>query len=385
MPPARAVGFKDGDQLGCATWRWQGAVRTRRIRATKEERAAKGFWDVYAGQPESSIPGAGIESVAKHMMGILYILCRWRTIGGCRLGDEIQVAAGCRSENEAFRTPVSARPAWVKAKGDEMRKGVIQRLLLVRPRASRPNCYFALSTMSTTRINVNTNKGFQARLITTVASDTTACELLIRSAIPRQTPAFAERLSILESRLVDHFRGPQWATNMVSAFLHWCKKAGSVPKALKGAINHRKALRRSFRKQKLRFICEAGLAASPSERAEFLGQIPTAKIAPLPTAYPPVGHWTRETDSIGNKWDYHMRFGYQPDKRMKRHEIHELIPENLQRDILEDESLLVKDPQGKCALLVVRDFCPVQSALQFVDDAVKEATACRRSIRVSKL
>jgi hypothetical protein len=108
-------------------------------------------------------------------------------------------------------------------------------------------------------------------------------------------------------------------------------------------------------------------------------------MAKRPTAYPPFGKWVCETDSIRKLWHYHLRYDPQADKRLPRHEPVVIKASKLDRVIKEDQSCIVRDPITKeIVLIVLRDIVNDMDVLDWLDDAVEEATSTRRNIRVSR-
>ncbi|RDB16111.1 hypothetical protein Hypma_003381 [Hypsizygus marmoreus] len=201
------------------------------------------------------------------------------------------------------------------------------------------------------------------QIIRSAASDPAARDLLVKSAIPRHRSAFTEKLVSFEPSLNDNFREPERDNKLIDAFLDWCAKAKQIPEALKTAINERKSLKGRFRKLKRRFIRDAGLAPNEARQASS-----SPKFLPPPSLLcPPRIH--------------PLAIGF-TNKRKKKLSMHALIPENLQHDILEDQSRIFRDSEGNFIGMVKREFLPLQAGVEFVDDAIKEATTYRKSIHL---
>jgi hypothetical protein len=156
--------------------------------------------------------------------------------------------------------------------------------------------------------------------------------------------------------------------------------------AVATAFNLRRKNFLDNRNIKLDFIHRIGLNWSPHTRDSFFKNVRTVYLPKLSTPYPPVNHWMCETNAIDNKWRNYLKYDprAQPDKRRDRLPIFRTDPSNLSLDIGADESVIVRDADtGELIMIVLREFCTDPELLSYIEEIIKQAVQCRRSVRVS--
>lgn len=93
-----------------------------------------------------------------------------------------------------------------------------------------------------------------------------------------------------------------------------------------------------------------------------------------------------ESPEIGDMWHEHIYKGKQPDKRLKRHPFHHIIPAKLKLVIGPDRSIIVRDKKtGEIVLVVMRRPCSDEGAVVAIDATVSDAIKFKKSIRVGEL
>lgn len=135
------------------------------------------------------------------------------------------------------------------------------------------------------------------------------------------------------------------------------------------------------------FLQENDITKAYRENADQLiyesSAVEKVEMEKRPVAYPPLGKWVCDTDSIRKLWHYHLRFDPKADNRLPRHEPIVINERKLDRIIAEDQSCIVRDSTTKeIVLIVLRDIISDMDVLEWLDDIVGEATGTRRNIRV---
>jgi hypothetical protein len=59
-----------------------------------------------------------------------------------------------------------------------------------------------------------------------------------------------------------------------------------------------------------------------------------------------------------------------------------LDPALLMADVLTNESVIFRRPSGNLIGIVIREFCPDEAALKWIDEEIKEAVDDQKSMRV---
>lgn len=110
------------------------------------------------------------------------------------------------------------------------------------------------------------------------------------------------------------------------------------------------------------------------------------ELLPLDTPYPPKDGWVYESETIRSRWEGHLKTGRLHDQRTKCREMVELDPDQLQLDIAETESCIIRDKNtGKIAGMVLRNFCKSPEALAWASSLVHDNTHWRKNVRVCQL
>lgn len=165
-------------------------------------------------------------------------------------------------------------------------------------------------------------------------------------------------------------------------------KEGSFP-ALRAAIEVFKVESEAKRNRKRNFLVENDMTKAYRENPDRLiyssEAVEKISMARRAVAYPPLGKWVCETDSIRKLWHYHLRYDPQADKHLPRHEPVVIAESKLDRVIEENQSCIIRDSiTNEIVLIVLRDIISDMDVLDWLDDIVGEATSTRRNIRVSR-
>jgi hypothetical protein len=215
-------------------------------------------------------------------------------------------------------------------------------------------------------------------LLNRVASDLAALQLLEDSTTPFGQARFQAKLMGL---IPDHFHPKIDKSNIIRCFLSWCA-LHDCPENLKVVARKRREHKIDLRKEKMDFISRVGLNWTKEQRDKYLAGIPIVVVKPLAESYPPLGHWVHETAEIYEKWHKHLSGGKLHDKRTPRHPLLRLDPAMLVADVLTDECRIFREPSGEIVGIAIRDFCRDETALKWLDEAVKQTVDDRRNIRV---
>jgi hypothetical protein len=215
-------------------------------------------------------------------------------------------------------------------------------------------------------------------LLNRAASDPAVLQILEDSTTPFGQARFQAKLMGL---IPDHFHSKINKSNIIRCFLSWCAQY-DCPENLKVAARKRREHKTDMRKEKMDFINKVGLNWAKEQRDKYLAGIPTVAVKPLAKSYPALGHWVYETTEISRKWDEYLSTGKLHDSRTPRHPLLMLDPAMLVADVLTNESRIFREPSGKLAGIVIRDFCPDETALKWMDEVVKQTVDDRRNIRV---
>jgi hypothetical protein len=221
----------------------------------------------------------------------------------------------------------------------------------------------------------------QANLLRDVGNDPDALRFLEYSSLAEVQAAFEAKVM---SHIPARFHPSINEESLLRNFLAWSGNPRlGCPAAVKQAIASRKSRKELRRTQKRDFATIAGLNWPAIRRDQYLSTIPTFFVEELDEPYPPLGHWVCETGRIRAKWEHHIKKGKQPDSRKRRLPMMELEPERLVHDVDESESRIFASKAGS-ALIVLRDFCPDDEALAWVDATVMAGVQARKSVRVSE-
>ncbi|KAF8054723.1 hypothetical protein FPV67DRAFT_1682217 [Lyophyllum atratum] len=210
------------------------------------------------------------------------------------------------------------------------------------------------------RSGTSGKKKFQARLITLVAADDVALRLLEHTKGSAGTQ-FEKRLRELAKEADPS--GNCTSTTATRTFVNWCKNAPSVPRPLSSAL-----ARRATRTGK-------------ANREEYLADIEVKVVKPLRKPYPPPGHIVAESDSAHDAWFQFMEERPIPDKRKAKLAFLRLQKKKLAVNVACDESVIFKTTKGKLVAGVLRDFCPSEEVVKWVDTIIAEALPKVTNIR----
>jgi hypothetical protein len=221
---------------------------------------------------------------------------------------------------------------------------------------------------------------FRSQLQRDVAASKVVLQLLAESAAPESQTAFEDKLlSLIPPSLHNDIE----KRNLFRNFLSWCgDQSLACPAELKEAIGNRANLRMRQRKAKRSFIGRVGLNWERERREQYLSGIPTTTVLELDAPYPPLGHWVFESDEIKEKWQYWISKAPLADVRKKRLPMLRLDPSKLVHDIGASTSMIFQKEGGGLAGLVLRNFCPDDDALAWLDGVIERAVDTRKSIRV---
>ncbi|KAK7047955.1 hypothetical protein VNI00_006283 [Paramarasmius palmivorus] len=139
-----------------------------------------------------------------------------------------------------------------------------------------------------------------------------------------------------------------------------------------------------------RYITVKDLLLNPRDigaRARYetiLDDLPTRTVVDYDQEheYPPRDEWIYDCKEAGEKWRFHITEGPQPDRRIKRKEMHEVDLKELDHDIGPKQSVRFVDGEGALVLLVIRDFCTSDAACEWADSVALRNVDDRRSIRL---
>ncbi|KAG6915602.1 hypothetical protein DXG01_010805 [Tephrocybe rancida] len=163
-------------------------------------------------------------------------------------------------------------------------------------------------------------------------------------------------------------------------FASWCPNDAQTPEAVTQALGARTAAIEQLRRQKRTFVRNNGLHWGEEERRVFLSQIPMKRIDELDTPYPPFEKCIAETKEIADKWEEHLRTGYQPDARTRRLGVVVVEEHKLSHVVKENESVFLEDSHGRLFGGVIWGALS-EELVSLGENAVKRTIPLRNNIR----
>ena len=261
-------------------------------------------------------------------------------------------------------------------------QGVSQTSINNFPRATPPGPGRTTWTAAMATKSFNRSLGDQAVLLREIAVDSEALRLLEFSTTSEVQEAFETKLLFY---IPARFHPDIDRANLCRHFLSWCANPKlTCPPALSQAVSRRKAHKEARRTLKRDFVTITGLNWSDARRDQYLSTIPTIIVDELPEAYPPIGRWMFESESIARKWRHHITKGRQPDARYPRLPMLKLDAQRLAHDVDASESRIFITKAGNLVAAVLRDICPDDEVLTWVDAVIVDTVRLRKSIRVSR-
>ncbi|KAF8057457.1 hypothetical protein FPV67DRAFT_1456085 [Lyophyllum atratum] len=230
------------------------------------------------------------------------------------------------------------------------------------------------------RSGTSGKKKFQARLITLVAADDVALRLLEHTKGSAGTQ-FEKRLRELAKEADPS--GNCTSTTATRTFVNWCKNAPSVPRPLSSALA-RRATRtgKGVQNYRRKVIADLDLNWKKANREEYLADIEVKVVKPLRKApiHPqvtllpsPIVHTTRGS----NSW----RSARSPTSGKQNSHSSGCKKKKLAVNVACDESVIFKTTKGKLVAGVLRDFCPSEEVVKWVDTIIAEALPKVTNIR----
>ena len=212
-------------------------------------------------------------------------------------------------------------------------------------------------------------------------------DILTAATSDNQKTFFITKLLIA---LPDAFSGrtesPPDLFDILTTWFGKFKDASSMFGSVATALKDRRQFFTANRNIKVDFIHRIGLHWSPATRDTFLEGVATILLPKLTTPYPVTKQWMCESDVIDEKWRHYLNYDprAQPDKRRPRQPIFRVDPSHLSLDIGPDQSAIIYDANtGELVMLILRNFCCDPDLLSHIDEIIKQAVDCRKSMRVS--
>lgn len=155
---------------------------------------------------------------------------------------------------------------------------------------------------------------------------------------------------------------------------------------IRNAIRTRKEHLRGIRARKRDTISAGRLNPISFDKDSFLRSIPSHVYARFPTEqeYPSPNLFICESEAI---YDRNTSFLFRrtlADRRIARKFVQTLDVSKLQHDVCEEESGIFFD-ENDMVMVVIRNACPVQELVDFVDATICKIVETRNHIRVRRL
>ncbi|KAJ3573992.1 hypothetical protein NP233_g2057 [Leucocoprinus birnbaumii] len=225
-----------------------------------------------------------------------------------------------------------------------------------------------------------------ALILEQVNADAEACSLLAVATASSTQELFSQYT-------ISKFVPAGFPQDKISDFFHlftvWAGQIGNVYKVqgdrIRAALEYRLAEKKEARWSKRHFIETSGINWKAANKEQFLANIPSVTLqeSPKSCVYPPRNAFVAESRDI---FDHHSKFIYDDplfDKRISRKSIHLLDESRLRLDVPSQESVQVYDEtDGELVVMVIRDVCKNEEALNFADEVIEKAAKTRKSSRL---
>ncbi|KAK7018687.1 hypothetical protein VNI00_018314 [Paramarasmius palmivorus] len=171
-------------------------------------------------------------------------------------------------------------------------------------------------------------------------------------------------------------------------FISWFYNEPHGHRDLWALMDEARANRRNSRQAREKLIADLALNrdSNPSltRAANIFANIPTITV-PKSTnkgAYPRKGYWIADNPGVAAQWDQWVKSGKLHDKQTSRKPLERVDLSQLHFDLGPNDDAYFIGEDGTTEMLVIRDFCPVQEVVDWVDEVVRENVAVSRSIRL---
>lgn len=114
--------------------------------------------------------------------------------------------------------------------------------------------------------------------------------------------------------------------------------------------------------------------------------IQTIYLPKLKSAYPPLGYWVADNNTILQEWEKHLQIYDLADQRHKRYTTMLVDTLQLQLDIKPTESIIIRDSDTKEVVgVVIRKFGGNKELVEWAGEVTLKSTKYTKSVRVSKI